>query len=86
MVYPNHRTEYHIDACLRFGRLPMPLSTYICISISDWLLVLNSSINFIIYCVIENTFWADFRALFTSCFNRRENKRNNNDDNDYLQR
>ena len=76
MVYPVHRTEQHISACLTFGRLPMPLSTYICISISDWLLVLNSSINFIIYCVIENQFWTDLRALFTSCFRRQPNTNN----------
>ena len=76
MVYPDHRTENHISDCLSFGRLPMPLSTYICISISDWLLVLNSSINFIIYCVIENTFWPELRALLASCFCRRQNKKN----------
>ena len=76
MVYPVHRTEQHISACLTLGRLPMPLSTYICISISDWLLVLNSSINFIIYCVIENQFWSDLRALFTSCFRRQRSSNN----------
>ena len=68
VVNPSLRTTEHMAHCDLIDRFPMPVVVYIFISISDWLLVVNSSINFIIYCVIENSFWSEARAVFKGCF------------------
>ena len=53
------------------GRFHVPVALYILLSLSNVLVVVNSSVNFIVYCVVENTFREELFKLLKKAYNWR---------------
>lgn len=60
--HPESNTKEHFLRCAELGRFHIPVVFYILVSIHHVFLVLNSSINFIIYCCVGK----DFRGKLCS--------------------
>lgn len=55
-LHSKQSTKNHYDFCLLQERSHFPATFLILISFNNLFLVLNSSINFIIYCAVRKTF------------------------------
>ncbi len=54
--HPESQTREHFERCYKLGRFHIPVVFYVLVSIHHVFLVLNSSINFIIYCCVGKDF------------------------------
>ena len=63
-AHPQSNTMEHFETCFRLGRYHVPASIYILTNIHHLFLVLNSSINFIIYCCVGSEFRRKLVTLF----------------------
>jgi len=63
-AHPQSNTMEHFETCFKLGRYHVPASIYVLTNIHHVFLVLNSSINFIIYCCVGKEFRRKLVALF----------------------
>ena len=64
-AHPAHQTMEHFVFCEENGRYSVPVSVFLLLAISDLFLVFNSSVNFVIYCVVVKEFRQQvWRAFF----------------------
>ena len=63
-AHPQSNTMEHFETCYKVGRYHVPALIYILTNIHHLFLVLNSSINFIIYCCVGKEFRRKLVALF----------------------
>ena len=57
VLHPSQATAEHHNYCaVEEDRYHVPLYLYILLSLSNVLIILNSSLNFVIYCLVEETF------------------------------
>ena len=68
VAHPSHTTAKNHYYCFMQGKFHVPVSLYGMISANNFLLVLNSSVNFIIYCLVEESFRAELLSILTSWF------------------
>lgn len=66
VMHPSHSTAEHHGFCMERGRFHVPVAFYVMLSASHLLLVVNSSINFIIYCCVGKSFRAELQHIATS--------------------
>lgn len=63
-AHPENNTMEHFERCRKQGRFHIPVVFYVLVSIHHIFLVLNSSINFIIYCCVGKDFRSKVAKLF----------------------
>ncbi len=61
-------TRAHFDYCVSRARFHIPVAMYLSLSLMNLLIVVNSSVNFIIYCVVENSFRDDLFRMVKNIF------------------
>ena len=49
-----------------FSRFHVPVAFYVMMSAGNLLLVVNSSINFVVYCLVGRRFRAELKAVLTA--------------------
>ena len=83
VTHPSHSTYEHHVYCLHHQKLHIPVILHVMLSLSHFLLVVNSSVNFIIYCCVGKRFRKELKEIVYSlcrslrslvcCKSRREN-------------
>ena len=63
-------TEDHFVFCNTRGKDYVPIYLYIMVSLSNLLVVLNSSVNFVVYCLVEESFRQELKNILHAVFNR----------------
>eukprot|EP00095_Tigriopus_kingsejongensis_P000943 maker-scaffold360_size197209-snap-gene-0.39 protein:Tk00943 transcript:maker-scaffold360_size197209-snap-gene-0.39-mRNA-1 annotation:"fmrfamide receptor-like isoform x1" len=63
VTHPSHSTAEHHDFCSQRGRFHVPVAFYVMLSASHLLLVVNSSINFLVYCCVGKTFREELKNI-----------------------
>lgn len=66
VTHPSHSTAEHHDFCSQRGRFHVPVAFYVMLSASHLLLVVNSSINFLVYCCVGKSFRAELKNIIGS--------------------
>ena len=69
VLHPSHTTAKNHYYCFMQGKFHVPVLLYGLISANNWLLVLNSSVNFIVYCLVENSFRAELKSILRAWYN-----------------
>lgn len=68
VTHPSHSTAEHHMHCLQQNKYHVPVILYAMLHLHHLLLVVNSSINFIIYCCVGERFRSELKAMFSSLF------------------
>ncbi|XP_040579060.1 G-protein coupled receptor daf-37 isoform X1 [Lepeophtheirus salmonis] len=71
VTHPSHSTPEHHAYCENEGRIHVPVAFYVMLSASNLLLVVNSSMNFIIYCCVGRTFREELKNIVSGIFRKR---------------
>jgi len=66
VTHPSHTTAKHHSYCLMQGKFHIPVALYGLMSANNVLIVFNSSVNFIIYCLVEETFRSKLVSILKS--------------------
>ncbi|CAB4068333.1 unnamed protein product [Lepeophtheirus salmonis] len=72
--YSSHNIKDHFMYCNNQGKLHMPMIFLVLTSFNNLFLIINSSVNFIIYCAVRKSFRKSFYKLVnipTQCFDKR---------------
>lgn len=64
VVHPSILGGQHFEYCMNRGRFPSPVAVWIMTSFNNVFLVLNSSINFVVYCLVGRSFRMTLIDLF----------------------
>ena len=71
VLHPSQATAEHHNYCtVEEYRYHVPLALYILLSLSNVLIILNSSLNFVIYCLVEETFRTEACNFFSDGWKR----------------
>ena len=69
VTHPSHSTAKHHSYCFMQGKFHVPWALYGLMSANNVLIVFNSSVNFVIYCLVEDSFRAELLSILRSwCF------------------
>ena len=66
VTHPSHSTYEHHVYCLHHQKLHIPVILHVMLSLSHFLLVVNSSVNFIIYCCVGKRFRKELKEIVYS--------------------
>ncbi len=66
VTHPSQITAKHHSYCLMQGKFHIPVVLYGLMSASNVLIVFNSSVNFIIYCLVEESFRSKLLSILSS--------------------
>lgn len=69
VTHPSHSTAEHHLFCHNQERYHVPVVLYVMLSLHHLLLVVNSSINFIIYCCVGERFRQELKVMLSSLCN-----------------
>ena len=64
VAHPQNNTLEHFRRCRTLGRYHIPVAFYVLVNFHHLFLVLNSSVNFIIYCAVGKEFRDKMFQLF----------------------
>merc|ERR1719367_2161254 len=70
-AFPQLNTKENFTTCLQQGRYHVPFALYVLQHLSNMFIVLNSSVNFIIYCCVAKGFRERAIKIFWRRFSRR---------------
>ena len=70
VTQPSHSTREHYSFCLQQQRYHVPVILYIFLSLQHLLLVVNSSVNFIIYCCVGKRFRKELKLMLSAFCDR----------------
>eukprot|EP00093_Oithona_nana_P012280 12280.XXX_442860_446791_1 [CDS] Oithona nana genome sequencing. len=63
VTHPSHSTAKHHSYCFMQGKFHVPWALYGLMSANNVLIVFNSSVNFVIYCLVEDSFRAELLSI-----------------------
>ena len=66
IIHPSNMNSLHNQFCLNQNRFSSPFAFWILTSFNNFLLVFNSSINFVVYCLVGRRFRAELKAVLTA--------------------
>jgi hypothetical protein len=69
IVFPESTVMVAFHFCLKMGKFHMPLAMMFLAELNYFFLVLNSSVNFLIYCCVSQEFRRKLLQLFCRKFN-----------------
>ena len=55
-IHSSPNTKDHHEYCIMQNQFHVPVAFYVSLSLMNLLIVVNSSVNFVVYCVVENSF------------------------------
>ena len=56
VTHPSQSKAAHHSHCHKQGLFHVPMALYVVFSLSNVLLVISSSVNFVVYCLVEKSF------------------------------